>query len=143
MTITLLAADEIRWAPFWVVVGLIFVVDRLVTVWAIGWAGRAVAAPIAIELAYAMFLQVCFVTSIVQIVTGREAGWNYVPRPAVHSVVLVVLAPYVTAMGILLPATILYTDWYAGLSLWVGANTLVFAVISLFQILPPLRRRPV
>jgi cellulose synthase/poly-beta-1,6-N-acetylglucosamine synthase-like glycosyltransferase len=141
MTITLLAADEIRWAPFWVVVGLIFVVERLVTVWAIGWPGRSVAAPIAIELAYAMFLQICFVTSIVQIVTGREAGWNYVPRPAVHSIVLIGVAPYVTAMGILLPASILYTDWYAGLSLWVGFNTLVFAVISLFQILPPLRRR--
>ncbi len=143
MTITLLAADEIRWAPFWVAVGLIFVVERLVTVWAVGWRGRAVAAPIAIELAYAMFLQACFVTSIVQIVTGREAGWNYVPRPAVHSVVLVGAAPYVTAMGILLPVSILYTDWYAGLSLWVGATTLVFAAISLLQILPPLRFRPV
>ncbi len=131
MGITLLAADDVIWSPFWVTIGAIFVVERLVTVWAAGWRGRLLAAPIFIELAYAMFLQICFVTSIVQIATGRKAGWNYVPRPASH----VLLVP----LGILLPASILATDWYAALCLWVGFNTLVFAFLSLLQLLPPLR----
>ena len=132
MVITLLAADSIRWSLFWVTIGVVFFVERLVTVWAVGWRGRLLAAPILVELAYALFLQVCFVTSIVQMATGREAGWNYVPRPVVQKALLV---PY----GILLPASILTTGWYQALCLWVGFNTLVFATLSLMQLFPPLR----
>ena len=140
MFVTLLAADEIRWSPFWVTIGLVFLVERLVTVWAVGTRGRLVAAPIFIELAYAVFLQCCFVVSIAQIATGRKAGWNYVPRPAVHGIAVWVLAGYVVAYGILLPSSILLTDWYQALALWVGFNTLVFVVLSVLQLLPPLRR---
>ncbi len=136
LVITLLAADSIQWSAFWVTIGTVFLVERLVTVWAVGWRGRALAAPIVVELAYAFFLQACFVTSLLQIVTGRKAGWNYVPRPAVHGAAL----PMVAAYGILLPASVLLTDWYQALCLWVGFNTLVFAVLSLLQLLPPLRR---
>ena len=132
MTITLLAADSVRWSPFWVTIGAIFVVERVVTAWAGGWRARLLAAPIVIELVYAVFLQICFVTSIVQIATGRKAGWNYVPRNAVNGILLV---PF----GILLPTSILAADWYAALSIWVGFNTLVFAFLSLLQLLPPLQ----
>ena len=82
MTITLLAADTFAISWFWTVVGLVFVFERLVTVWGVGWRGRAIAAPIFIELGYALFLQACFVTSIFQMASGRKAGWNYVPREA-------------------------------------------------------------
>ena len=51
MTVSLLAADSIRWSPFWVTIGLIFVVERLVTVWKVGWRGRAVAARARVALA--------------------------------------------------------------------------------------------
>ena len=40
------------------------------------------AAPIVIELAYVLVLQVIFSTSLLQIATGRSAGWTYVPRQA-------------------------------------------------------------
>jgi len=131
IVITLLAADSIQWSPFWVSIAIIFVVERIVTVWAGGWRARLLAAPILVELAYAVFLQVCFVTSLVQIATGRKAGWNYVPRTARAVVVL--------PLGILLPTSILSTDWYEALCLWVGFNTLVFAFLSLLQLLPPLQ----
>jgi cellulose synthase/poly-beta-1,6-N-acetylglucosamine synthase-like glycosyltransferase len=133
--ITLLAADEIRWSPFWVTMGLVFLLERLVTVWAVGWRGRLLAAPIFVELAYAAYLQACFVTSLLQIVTGRRRTWNYVPRPAANGVVAV---PALTVYGIVLPTSLLYTDWYQALCLWVGFNTLVFVVLSIFQMLPPL-----
>ena len=81
MTVSLLAADSFRWSPFWLTIGLIFVVERIVTVWRVGWKGRLLAAPIFPELGYVVFLQACFVTSLVQILLGRKAGWNYVPRP--------------------------------------------------------------
>ncbi len=82
MTVGLLAADSLRWSLFWVAIGMIFVVERIVTSWAAGWRGRALAAPMFLELGYAVFLQACFVFSFVQILLGRKAGWNYVPRPA-------------------------------------------------------------
>ena len=41
MTVSLLAADNIRWSPFWLAIGMIFVVERLVTVWRGGVAGPA------------------------------------------------------------------------------------------------------
>lgn len=78
--ITLLAADSLTLAPFWLGIGVIFVVERVVTVWRAGWPGRLLAAPIVVELAYAVFLQACFVTSIVQIAVRRRAEWNYVER---------------------------------------------------------------
>jgi poly-beta-1,6-N-acetyl-D-glucosamine synthase len=78
--VTALAADGIDVYWFWVVVGLVFVLERLVTVWRVGWRGRLLAAPIVIELCYVVVLQATFVASLVQIATGRRAGWNYVPR---------------------------------------------------------------
>jgi len=135
LTITLLAADSVRWSPFWVTIGLVFLVERLVTVWRAGPAGRLVAAPILLELAYAEFLQVCFVTSVAQIVTGRRAGWNYVPRPALNAIGVAVITTY----GIVLPVSVIATDWYHALSVWVAINTLVYVGLSLLQLLPPVR----
>ena len=80
LTITLLAAEELSISWFWFLVGAIFVVERVVTAWGEGWPGRLLAAPIFIELAYVCVLQGIFIVSLVQIVTGRQAGWNYVPR---------------------------------------------------------------
>ena len=138
MAVSLLAADSIRWSPFWMTIGMIFLVERLVTVWRAGWRGRALAAPMFPELAYAAYLQACFVTSIGQILRGRKADWNYVPRPAVPGL----LTPWLLAWGIVLPATILESDWYLALAWWVGFNTLVFVFLSILQLLPPLHRHP-
>jgi cellulose synthase/poly-beta-1,6-N-acetylglucosamine synthase-like glycosyltransferase len=139
LAISLLATDSINWSPFWMTIAVVFLAERLVTVWSVGWRGRVLAAPILIELAYACFLQVCFVTSIIQMATGRKAGWNYVPRPA-NPVAPPALGAYVVIYGIVLPTSVLFTDWYQALSLWVAFNTLVFVVLSLLQLLPPLRR---
>jgi cellulose synthase/poly-beta-1,6-N-acetylglucosamine synthase-like glycosyltransferase len=83
LIITLLAADGFRFAWFWIGVGTIFVVERVVTVWAGGWKARLLALPLVIELAYDVVLQAVYVKSLVDIATGRKAGWNYVPREAV------------------------------------------------------------
>jgi biofilm PGA synthesis N-glycosyltransferase PgaC len=82
LIITLLAADGFRFAWFWVGVGTIFVIERVVTVWAAGWKARLLALPLVIEVAYAVVLQAVYVKSLLDIATGRKAGWNYVPREA-------------------------------------------------------------
>ena len=83
MLVTLLAADEFQIVWFWAVIGMIFVVERVVTVWAVGWRGRLLAAPLVIEIAYDLVLQAVYVKSLIDIATGRASGWNYVPREAV------------------------------------------------------------
>ena len=80
LTVTLLAADVFTISWFWFVVGVIFVVERVVTAWGEGWPGRLVAAPIFIELGYVVVLQYTFLRALFQIATGRRAGWNYVSR---------------------------------------------------------------
>jgi hypothetical protein len=52
----------------------------VVTVWAVGWRGRAIALPLVIEIAYDLVQQATYVKSLLDIATGRAAGWNYVPR---------------------------------------------------------------
>ncbi len=83
MLVTLLAADEFHMVWVWAAIGMIFVVERIVTVWAAGWRGRAIAAPLFIEIGYDLVLQVVFVKSLLDIATGRASGWNYVPREVV------------------------------------------------------------
>ena len=126
--ITLLAADEFAPSLFWTAVGAVFLLERLVTVWAAGWRARALAAPVFLELGYALFLQACFVASLAQIFTRQKAGWNYVPRER--------LARLGVVYGILLPTTLLQTEWYAALTQFVAINTLLFGALALAQLLP-------
>jgi cellulose synthase/poly-beta-1,6-N-acetylglucosamine synthase-like glycosyltransferase len=137
--ITMLAADRLMWSPFWLVVGGVFFVERLATVWAAGRRARLLALPVLPELVYSAVLQACYVASLVRILTHSRADWNYVPRVAVRAVVpLVAVLPVLLSQGVLLPESVLHTTWYHALSLWVGFNTLVFAVLSLLQLFPPL-----
>jgi biofilm PGA synthesis N-glycosyltransferase PgaC len=84
MTITLLAADAFVLVPFWTVLGCVFIAERVVTVWRAGWRARLIALPLVIELAYDVMLQAVYVKSLIDIASGRKAGWNYVPRQAVR-----------------------------------------------------------
>lgn len=104
------------------------------------------AAPILVELGYAVVPQWCFVVGLLQIATGRKAGWNDVPRPAHRTMTGWLPVLTATGSGLLLPTAVLYTDWYLALSYWVAFNTLVFAAITLVQLAPPVRgagQRPV
>jgi len=137
LAITLLAAEELRWSPFWVVIGSVFVVERIVTVWPAGWPARLVAAPVVIEICYDLYLQACFIASFVQMRTGQKAGWGDLPESKARSVGL----PAMTYVyGILLPTTVLTTGWYEALALFVGVNTLVFAALSVAHLLPTRHR---
>lgn len=80
MLITILAADGVRFLWFWLALGSIFVVERVVTVWSGGWKARLLALPIVIEIGYDLFLQFVFVKSIFDIATGQKANWNHLQR---------------------------------------------------------------
>lgn len=71
-----LAAGLLTAVIFWVLIGLLFVVERIATAWSGGWRARLIALPLLIELVYSLFLQAVYVKSLSDIATGRSKAWN-------------------------------------------------------------------
>lgn len=139
MAIGTLSVNGLRWSPFWVAIGFVFLAERVVTAWGAGWRGRAVAVVIFLELSYSLFLQWAFVTALTHIVTRRGKGWNDVPRPALAAVGFA--APVAAGLGAQwnpISAETMQSGWVEALAIFVGVNTLVFATLSVFQMLPPI-----
>ena len=83
IVLMVLALDEWVWFPFWIAVGLIFVLERVLTVWRGGWRARILAATLFPELMYAIFLNLVYVKGIWDIAVRRQAGWGrVVQKPA-------------------------------------------------------------
>jgi cellulose synthase/poly-beta-1,6-N-acetylglucosamine synthase-like glycosyltransferase len=78
LLITLLAVDTWIWFPFWILVGSVFVAERVITVWRGGWKARLLAMIILPELLYDVFLQVVFVKCLLDITLARQARWGHV-----------------------------------------------------------------
>ncbi len=76
--ITFLAVDRWIWFPFWLVVGSVFLIERVATVWSGGWRARALAALLLPELAYDLFLQAVFCKCLFDITFARRASWGHV-----------------------------------------------------------------
>jgi cellulose synthase/poly-beta-1,6-N-acetylglucosamine synthase-like glycosyltransferase len=86
--ITVLATDEWVWFPFWVGVGCIFVVDRVVSAWKGGWRARLLAVLLVPELLYDMYLDVIYLKGIADITFAANAAWGHVehaPPPSTGS----------------------------------------------------------
>ncbi len=78
IVVTALATDRWVWFPFWLVVGSVFVVDRVVSVWKGGWKARLLAALLIPELLYDMYLDVVYLKGIFDITFARNANWGHV-----------------------------------------------------------------
>jgi poly-beta-1,6-N-acetyl-D-glucosamine synthase len=70
-----LALDHWVWFPFWISVGFIFGLERVITVWRGGWRARLLAATLFPELGYAIFLDIVYVKGIIDIALRKQAGW--------------------------------------------------------------------
>jgi len=77
-----LSLDSWIWFPFWVGLGLIFSLERVVSVWKGGWRARVLAATLFPELFYAMFLDVVYVKGVLDISLGSQARWKHVVASA-------------------------------------------------------------
>ena len=73
-----LSLDRWVWFPFWLGLGALFVVERVITAWAGGWRARLLGLTLFPELFYATFLNVVFVKGVFDIVLRREAKWRHV-----------------------------------------------------------------
>jgi len=78
IVVMLLALDQWVWFPFWIAVGCLFVLERVVTVWRGGWRARILALTLFPELAYSLVLNAVFVKGIIDIAFRRRASWKHV-----------------------------------------------------------------
>jgi poly-beta-1,6-N-acetyl-D-glucosamine synthase len=62
-------------SPFWTAIGGIFIVEKVVSVWAGGWRARLIAAVLIPELAYDLFQHAVYFRALVDLVTRREERW--------------------------------------------------------------------
>jgi len=76
--VTVFATDQWVWFPFWIGVGSLFVLDRLVSAWSGGWKGRLLAAVLLPELIYDLYLDVVYAKGIIDITFARDAEWGHV-----------------------------------------------------------------
>lgn len=74
--ITVLSVDRWIWFPFWLGIGLLFVVERVVSVWRGGWRARLLAATLFPELLFDMFLNLVYVKGVIDITLGKNAAWG-------------------------------------------------------------------
>jgi cellulose synthase/poly-beta-1,6-N-acetylglucosamine synthase-like glycosyltransferase len=82
LAVLAVAADTWVWFPFWLGIGAVFMVERVVTVWKGGWRARFLAVTLFPELYYALFLDLVYVRGIVDISIGRQAAWKHVAQEA-------------------------------------------------------------
>jgi poly-beta-1,6-N-acetyl-D-glucosamine synthase len=70
--------DSWVWFPFWVGLGLIFSLERVISVWKGGWRARVLSATLVPELFYALFLNIVYVKGVLDITLGSQARWKHV-----------------------------------------------------------------
>ena len=61
-------------SPFWAVIGIIFIIERVVSVWHVGWKARLFAFLIIPELLYALILQISYL--LVNSQLDQTRAWN-------------------------------------------------------------------
>ncbi|HET7415420.1 MAG TPA: glycosyltransferase family 2 protein [Arthrobacter sp.] len=73
-----LSLDVWIWFPFWMGLGLLFIIERVATVWKGGWRARLLAMTLFPELCFDMFLNFVYVKGIIDISLGKQAAWKHV-----------------------------------------------------------------
>jgi biofilm PGA synthesis N-glycosyltransferase PgaC len=65
----------LAYSPFWTAIGAIFVVEKVVSIWAMGWRARLLAAVLVVELAYDLFQHAVYGRALIDLALRREERW--------------------------------------------------------------------
>lgn len=71
----LLLFGQLAFSPFWTAIGAVFVVEKVVSIWAMGWKARLLAAVLVVELAYDLFQHAVYGRALIDLVLRREERW--------------------------------------------------------------------
>lgn len=79
--IQVIAMTQWIWYPYWLIILVLFMIERVLTVWKGGWRARLVASLLLPELLYDSFQDIVFLKGVLDIALGRRAHWgHHVPR---------------------------------------------------------------
>jgi cellulose synthase/poly-beta-1,6-N-acetylglucosamine synthase-like glycosyltransferase len=70
------SSDVWIWYPFWLLVGAVFILERVISVWGGGWKARLLAAVLIPELLYDTYLDIIFLKGALDIAFKRQAAWG-------------------------------------------------------------------
>ena len=76
----LVSTDTWIWYPFWLVMGAVFIAEKVWTVRNAGWKAKLLASTLFIELLYDTFLGIIFVKGTLDMAFRKEAHWGDVPK---------------------------------------------------------------
>lgn len=80
--ITVVSLETWIWFPFWLGLGFLFTLERVITVWKGGWKARLLAITLFPELFFDMFLNLIYVKGILDLSFGRQATWKHLTHAA-------------------------------------------------------------
>ncbi len=144
--VTALATNHWVWFPFWLAVGCLFIVDRVVSVWNGGWRARVLAMLLVPELLYDMYLDVVYLKGIFDITfaaqrqlgSRRPRGATFarpirrrVARPGRGHVMI-----GIELLANILPQSIMHGPWFAALTMFVAINTVLYLTLAVIKLLP-------
>ncbi len=73
----LVSADIWIWYPFWLIMALVFIAEKVWTVRKGGWKGMLLAVFLIPELLYDTYLDIIFVKGVIDMVFRRKANWGH------------------------------------------------------------------
>lgn len=76
ITLQVVSSDIWIWYPFWILMGAIFIAEKVWTVRNAGWRARLLASTLVIELSYDTFLGIIFVKGTLDMAFRRQANWG-------------------------------------------------------------------
>jgi cellulose synthase/poly-beta-1,6-N-acetylglucosamine synthase-like glycosyltransferase len=76
-TAALLAQGRFGFSPFWTSIGAVFVLERVATVWRVGWWARLSGALLVLDWAYDLFLQSVIVRAALDSLLRRPQEWHH------------------------------------------------------------------
>jgi hypothetical protein len=76
IVLQIVSSDTWIWYPFWILMGAVFIAEKVWTVRDAGWKARLLASTLVIELLYDTFLGIVFVKGTVDMAFGRQANWG-------------------------------------------------------------------
>jgi hypothetical protein len=73
------SSDIWIWYPFWILMGLVFIAEKVWTVQDADWKAKLLAATLVVELLYDTFLGIIFVKGSLDMALRKQAHWGDVP----------------------------------------------------------------
>jgi cellulose synthase/poly-beta-1,6-N-acetylglucosamine synthase-like glycosyltransferase len=73
------SSDIWIWYPFWILMGLVFIAEKVWTVRDADWKAKLLAATLVVELLYDTFLGIIFVKGSIDMALRKQAHWGDVP----------------------------------------------------------------